>query len=264
MPHPFRRNEVIHTFWKGERQPGVWGAGVLPHPGMVPCFAASTGAPVGSGDAALAAPVATAEASPQRGSRGWGVFFRRGRLLPCLCLQHSARGHTVDLEQLSTSVASGRIPTTPPVSLPPGILAPPASDIGGTLTGFRAVDCPVRLRVDYAFSCLREDDEGWVDGWRSQLSWSASRQATLVSDLYSAREPHPEKQKKSPRHSHEKDLGSDQHSWRPTDKLQTLFLEPWSSTWLNQRAFSRPPYRSLAQYHLLSGGERLRDLQFPR
>ena len=33
MPHPFRRNEVIHTFWKGERQPGVWWVGVLPHQG---------------------------------------------------------------------------------------------------------------------------------------------------------------------------------------------------------------------------------------
>ena len=107
--------------------------------------------------------------------------------------------------------------------------------------GIRAVDCPVRLRVDYAFSCLREDDEGWVDGWRSQLSCSVSRQATLGSDLYSAREPPPEKQKKSPRHSNEKALGSDQHSWRPTDKLQTLFLEPWSSTWLRSMRFCRPP-----------------------
>ena len=66
MHHPFRRNEVIHAFWRSV------GACVLPTPGMVPCFAASAGASVGSGDAARAAPAAMAEASPQRGSRGWG------------------------------------------------------------------------------------------------------------------------------------------------------------------------------------------------
>ena len=90
------------------------------------------------------------------------------------------------------------------------------------------------------------------------------RQATLGSDLYSEREPPPEKQKKSPRRSHEKALGSDQHSWRPTDKVQTLFLEPWSSTWLRSTRFLPTTLSDPGTYHLLSGGERLRGLQFPR
>ena len=41
-----------------------------------------------------------------------------------------------------------RIPTTPPVSLPPGFQSPPTSDADFSLAGFRAVDCPLRLPVD--------------------------------------------------------------------------------------------------------------------
>ena len=40
-----------------------------------------------------------------------------------------------------------------------------SSDTGGA--GFRTIDCPLRLRVDDAFSCPRQEDEGWVDGWLS-------------------------------------------------------------------------------------------------
>ena len=145
-----------------------------------------------------------------------GVFFRRGRLLPCLCLQHSPRGHTVDLEQLTTSVASGQRNSDDTATRDPR-----ASSLGHRRYPHRAVDSLVRLRVDYAFSCLRWDDEGWVAGWRSQLSWSASRRATLVSDLYPAR------QKKSPRHSHEKALGSDQHSWPDQRAFADHLNGPW-------------------------------------
>ena len=106
MPHPFRRNEVIHTFWKGERQPGVWGL-ASSHPRDGSCFAASRVRPL-----ALVMQRRPLQQRRQRRALGEaaevGVFFRRGRLLPCLCLQHSARAHTVDLEQLSTSVASGQ------------------------------------------------------------------------------------------------------------------------------------------------------------
>ena len=74
------------------------------------------------------------------------------------------------------------MPTTSPVSLPPGIQSPPATNVDSALSGFRSVDCPLRLRVDGAFACLRDDDEVWIDGWRA-LS-SASRHATLVAHLY--------------------------------------------------------------------------------
>ena len=73
----------------------------------------------------------------------------------------NARAGTMDLEQLPTAAASGQ---------------PNSDDTAGQLatwnpvvSGFghlwhRAVDCPLRLRVDDAVSGIREDDEGWVDG----------------------------------------------------------------------------------------------------
>ena len=51
-----------------------------------------------------------------------------------------------------------RIPTTPNVHPPHGISSPPAAEADGSLTGFRRVDCPLRLRTDDAFSSYREDD----------------------------------------------------------------------------------------------------------
>ena len=79
-----------------------------------------------------------------------------------------------------------RVPTTPLVSLPPGRQSPPGSDVDSSLSGFRSVDCPLRLRV-MAFACLREDDKDWIDGWRTQLSSSATRHA----HLYTYQEPAP-------------------------------------------------------------------------
>ena len=49
---------------------------------------------------------------------------------------------------------------------PPNFQSPPASDADCNQAGFRAVDCPVRLRVDDAFACYREDDSDWFDAWR--------------------------------------------------------------------------------------------------
>ena len=57
------------------------------------------------------------------------------------------------------------MPTAPPDSLPPGFQSPPASDADSSLAGFRQVDCPLRLRVDDAFSSYQEDDSNWdIDG----------------------------------------------------------------------------------------------------
>ena len=72
----------------------------------------------------------------------------------------------------------------------------------------------------------------------SQLSCAAGRRATLVFHLYSAHEPPPEFLKKSPRRSHEKALGSDQHSWRPTDKLQILSWHSGPARGSDQRALA--------------------------
>ena len=63
-----------------------------------------------------------------------------------------------------------RLPTTPPVSLLPG-LWPCACDADSSLAGFRAVECTLRFRVEDACSCYREDDSDWVDAWRVQLSF---------------------------------------------------------------------------------------------
>ena len=197
MPHPFRRNEVIHAFWRGVgfRRPPT------PSDGSVPC--SFYGCVRGFWPL-----------RQRRQRRALGDSRRWGSSSDEVDGHHAkaSSNQRVSTPWISSSSPppsppDSRIPTTPPVSLPPGILAPPASDFGGTLTGFRPVDCPVRLRVDDAFSCLREDDEGWVDGGRSQLScsdrlpWSptctppASRLQRFL--------------KKSPRRSHEKALGSD-------------------------------------------------------
>ena len=44
LPHTFRPNEVVQIFWwKEERQPGMWGAGVSPHLGSLPSGPSSEG-----------------------------------------------------------------------------------------------------------------------------------------------------------------------------------------------------------------------------
>ena len=81
-----------------------------------------------------------------------------------------------------------RVPTTLPVSLPPGFQSPLASDAHSSLTGYRPVDCPLRLRVDEALLSNREDERNWSDAWRTQQSCSARRHATLMSHLFDDRE----------------------------------------------------------------------------
>ena len=114
----------------------------------------------------------------------------------------------------------------PPVSLPPCVQSPPVSDADSTLTGFRVVDCPLRLRVDDAFACYREDDRDWMDAWRVQQSCPASRHDTLISHLYADREQAPEFLEQSPRRSSGPALRSDQRNRRQTDKLQVLSWNP--------------------------------------
>ena len=71
-----------------------------------------------------------------------------------------------------------RTPTTPPVSLPPGIQKPSASDADLSFAGFRPVDCSLPLRVDDAFSIYRNDSD-WADAWQVGPSCLAGRRDTL-------------------------------------------------------------------------------------
>ena len=97
--HPFWRNEVIHAFWTEERSP-------TPRDCSVPCSLYGyvcrsrrcSAHRFGSGG----------RGKPSARQPRLGVSFRRGRLLPCLCLQQSVRAHTMDLEQLPTAAASGQ------------------------------------------------------------------------------------------------------------------------------------------------------------
>ena len=84
-------------------------------------------------------------------------------------LQSAFLGAVCFFEIAASSAPDVRVPTTPSVSLPPGIQSPPASDPDSSLSGFRSIDFPLRLRVDDACACLREDDNAWIDGWRAHF-----------------------------------------------------------------------------------------------
>ena len=115
------------------------------------------------------------------------------------------------------------VPTSPPGSLRPGFKAPPASDADCSLGGFRAVDCLVRLRVDGAHSCNREDYSDWFDAWRVQPSCPTSRRATLAAHLYPDQDPSLDHSLPSPHRSFAPTLRPDQKNGRPTDKMQLLY-----------------------------------------
>ena len=217
-------------FCKEQRQPGVWGAGAPASPGIVPCNApdaATTSVLVAIAATMPVAQGASAEVRSKRGSHGWGSSSD---------VDDNYQGASSSGQRLLTPWIScssqpppppdDRVPTTPPVSLPPGFQSPPVSDADSTLTGFRAVDCPLRLRVDDAFACYREDDRDWMDAWRTQQSCSVSRHAALISHLFSDREPAPEFLDQSPRLSSGPALRSDQRNRRQTDKLQILSWNP--------------------------------------
>ena len=97
---------------------------------------------------------------------------------------------------------------------------PPLTDADGSLTGFRRVNCPLRLRIDEALTSYREDEGDWCDAWRTHQPCSSSRSATLTSHRYNDCEPAPEFLDRSPRPSPGFALQSDQRSQRPTDKMQ--------------------------------------------
>ena len=150
MPQPLRRIQVIHVFWKEEHQPGAWVAGASPLPGLFRVLRPLR----------LRLSVQMVQRPPLQLRRlvlrGWESSSDEND-----CYHASASSSKrFSAPWVSSSLQPPlrldvRVPPTPPVSLPPGIQSPPASDIGSTLTSFRAVDCPVRLREDDAFPCLR-------------------------------------------------------------------------------------------------------------
>ena len=221
-------------------------AGVLPPPGMVPCLAASAGAPVGSGDAALAAPVATAEASPRRGSQGWRSSFDD---VDCYhaCASSTQRVATPWISSSSAppSPPVSRTPTTPPVSLPPGILAPPASDIGGTLTGFRAIALCGCAWTTPSRAFARTTKVGLTAGVLSCLDRLADRQPWVPTGTPPA--SHIQRNRRS------RFVAPMRKLLTRTNTAGVRLTSSRPSSWnpgpprgSDQRAFSRPPYRTLA------------------
>ena len=165
--------------------------GSPPPTGMVPCLAASTGTSVGPGDAGPVASAAAAEASPRRGSRGWGsssdeddcyhAAASSSKRAPAPCISSSSP---------PPPPPDSRTPTTPPVSLPPG--DPVASCFSYRRHAHRVVDCPSAACGRSLLVLSRGWTKVWVDGWRSRRSCDATKRATLVSHLYPAREPPPD------------------------------------------------------------------------
>ena len=101
MSHPFWRNEVIHAFWTEERQPGTWeGNRRPPTPRDCSVLCSLYGYVCQSRRYSAHRFGSGGRGKPSARQPRLEVFFRRGRLLPCLCLQQQARAHTVDFEQL--------------------------------------------------------------------------------------------------------------------------------------------------------------------
>ena len=186
----------VQMWWQEARQTSVRGTGAPP-----PLWSATCSGPDAASAGMHATPAATlpvaqaapAVASPWRGSQGWGSSSDEGDSDQCT----SSTSQRFPSPWVCSSSQPPphldvRLPTTPPVSLLPGLSRVLPRMPTARSLACRPVDCPLRLRVDDAFGCLREDVKDWFDWWRSQLSCSASRHATLVSHLHADREAAPE------------------------------------------------------------------------
>ena len=157
LPHPFQPNKYVQMFWQEARQPGVRETGA-------PSLILET-----SLTALLMRPRQRFPRMPQRclGSKDFLL-----RSTPSAAAKGGAssgdednfQGAGSDSQRLSTPWNSSsfqppfppddRVPTTLLVSLPPGFQSPPlVSDADCSFSGLRPVDCPLRTRVDDAFSC---------------------------------------------------------------------------------------------------------------
>ena len=149
LAHLFQPKVDVQMWWQEARHPSVRGTGVPPPLGIATCSApgaASASMHVASAATMLVVQAAPADASPYQGT-GSSSQRRPTPWSSCSSQPPPPPDH--------------RVPTTPPAGFP----WPPASDADSSLTGFRPVDCPFRLRVDDAFACYREDDKDWIDAW---------------------------------------------------------------------------------------------------
>ena len=226
-PHPFQPNVYAQT-WE-TRHPCVKRTGVPPPLGSATCTTPAAATPE--------APT-TATAMPEVQGVSAGVSTRRGSQGWCSSADDADKHQGTGSFSQPPPPLDDLVPTTPLVTLPPGFQSLRSPDADGSLIGFRPVDCPQRLRVDDAFWSDQEYDNDCVDPWRTRLSSSASRHATVVSHLYAGRELAPEFLEKSPRRSPGRALGSDQRSRRETDKFQVLSWNPGPTRGKDPRACS--------------------------
>ena len=114
-------------------------------------------------------------------------------------------------------------------------------------TPSRALDCLGRQRVDEVLSLHTEDDSNWVDAWRVQQSSLVSRHDTLLAHLYPDREPTPDTVFR--RHIVLRHLlcALIRKNRRPFDKLQLLFVEPWSDEGLRPSHSGKSPQPPVAR-----------------
>ena len=223
FPHPLRLNHVVHASWREERQGG---AGASPPPGFLPV---TTIGPDG------AAP--TASAAAETGSRRWGSSSDEDEY-------HSSK--RVPAPWISTSSPP---PPHPDVRVPATHLSD--CHLGSSRLQPRtpAAHSLVFVRWNSRFSsalttpscaCAMTTKTGSTAGTAGCLArmacvplWSLTF-TLLTSRLRSS-------SRSRPHRTHRKAFGADQHSRRPTDKLQILCWNPGHS-----------------------GGGRLRDRQFSR
>ena len=171
-----------------------------PHPkDMVPGLATSAGTPVVSVAATPVTHAAPAVTSSRPGSPGLGLLPTRvttTRALAQAASDSPCRGFL----RVRISSAPGR-----------SCADDPTCQLATTRIG------SVFMTHFLAFA---KTIKGWGDGWRTQLSWSASRHATLFVHIHAHQEPAPEFLQQSLRCSPGPALGSDQRIPLRTDKLE--------------------------------------------
>ena len=157
LPRRFKLNVFVQMWWREAKHPSVREGASDPSPSTVTPVTSAATEPAFQGR--LQAPVLS-------------VTAKGGARLPMMTTTTAADvfpHHRCRQVHNFSPLPDVRVPTTPPVSLPPCSQSPPASDDDMSLTGFRPVDCPSRLRVDDAFECNREDDRDWCDEMNGNL-----------------------------------------------------------------------------------------------
>ena len=128
LPHPFQPNVHVQMWWQETKHPCAERDRRSPPLGSAKCsipVAASAGMHLASAATMHLAQAAPAVASPRRGSQGWGSSSDEGE-------NHQGTGsnsHRLPTPWISCSSQpppppDDQVPTTSPVSLPPGFQSP--------------------------------------------------------------------------------------------------------------------------------------------